>query len=323
MLSNLRKSAKIITRTNYNNKLRELVPPILFDVSLRDGLQGLSRERQEIFTLEEKQNIFHNIMFNYRPKNIEIGSIINPKVLPIMSDSLELYDYAIDIIKKLSVKNNNTEKDKNEKDKNKNEKNTNVYIVAPNEKGFIIGLNHGITNFSFLTSVSDSFQKKNVNKTLKETKFELINICKKMESMRNTMFNAKLYISCINECPLEGKIDNDFIVHEIMHYSKDFPIINEFCLSDTCGTLNYEDYKYIVDNCIYFGLHPTKISLHLHVRKSSIEEIKKIVYHSLDNNIIRFDVSIMETGGCSITLSSDNLLPNMSYELINNFFEKY
>jgi len=313
MLSNLSKSAKIMTRTNYNNKLRELVPPILFDVSLRDGLQGLSKERQESFTLEEKQNIFHNIMFNYRPKNIEIGSIVSPKVLPIMSDSLELYDYAIDIIKKPVEK----------KRKNNSDINTNVYIVAPNEKGFAIGLNHGITNFSFLTSVSESFQKKNVNKTLKETKSELANICKKMESIINTTFKAKLYISCINECPLEGKIDNDFIVHEIMHYSKDYPIINEFCLSDTCGTLNYEDYKYIVDNCIYFGLHPTKISLHLHVRKSSIEEIKKIVHHSLDNNIIRFDVSIMETGGCSITLSSENLLPNMSYELINYFFEKY
>jgi isopropylmalate/homocitrate/citramalate synthase len=84
-------SKTLTLRTNYNNKIRELIPPILTDVSLRDGLQGLSRERQETFTLNKKKDIFHNIMFNYKPKNIEIGSIVNPKVLPIMSDSLHLY----------------------------------------------------------------------------------------------------------------------------------------------------------------------------------------------------------------------------------------
>ena len=309
MLSNIRNVSKTLTlRTNYNNKIRELIPQILTDVSLRDGLQGLSRERQETFTLNKKKDIFHNIMFNYKPKNIEIGSIVNPKVLPIMSDSLHLYDYAVDFIK------NGIKSD------------TNVYVVVPNEKGFNIGLSHGIKNYSFLTSVSNSFQKKNVNKTLLETKKELKKIFTTMETIEKIKpneFKTKLYISCITDCPLEGKIDNDDIIHEILYYHADFPNINEFCLSDTCGSLKCEDYKYIVDNCIYFGLHPSKLSLHLHVNKENLNEFNQIVKYSINNDINRFDVSIMESGGCSLTIHESKLLPNASYELFNTIYKSY
>lgn len=309
MLSNIRNMSKgIMKRTDYNNKMRVLVPPILTDVSLRDGLQGLSKECQETFTLNKKKDIFHNIIFNYKPKNIEIGSIVNPKVLPIMSDSLQLYDYAVDFIK------NGIKSD------------TYVYVVVPNEKGFNIGLSHGIKNYSFLTSVSNSFQQKNVNKTLLETKKELKKIFTTIESiqkMKPNEFKTKLYISCITDCPLEGKIDNDDIIHEILYYHADFPNINEFCLSDTCGSLKFEDYKYIVDNCIYFGLHPSKLSLHLHVNKKNMKEFNQIIKHSINNDINRFDVSIMEYGGCSLTIHESKLLPNASYELFNSFFKAY
>ena len=308
MLSNVRNMTKKIIITNCNNNMRVLLPPILTDVSLRDGLQGLSREAQETFTLNKKKDIFHNIMFNYRPKNIEIGSIVNPKVLPIMSDSLHLYDYAIDFIK------NGIKRD------------TNVYVVVPNEKGFNIGLSHGIKNFSFLTSVSNSFQEKNVNKTLLETKKELKKIfatIEETEKIKPCEFKTKLYISCITDCPLEGKIDNNDIIHEILYYHADFPNINEFCLSDTCGSLKCEDYKYIVDNCIFFGIHPSKISLHLHVNKQNVQEFNQIVKHSINNDINRFDVSIMESGGCSLTMPSSDLLPNASYELFDSIYKIY
>jgi len=307
MLSNIRNMSKNVTlRINYNNKMSALLPPILTDVSLRDGLQGLSREAEETFTLNKKKDIFHNIIFNYNPKNIEIGSIVNPKLLPIMSDSLHLYDYAVDFIKNVSKTDSN------------------VYILVPNEKGFNIGLSHGVKNFSFLTSVSNSFQQKNVNKSLLETKKELKKIFTTIESVQKIQpseFKTKLYISCITDCPLEGKINNDDIIHEILYYYADFPNINEFCLSDTCGSLKCEDYKYIVDNCIYFGVRPSKISLHLHVNKENIKEVNRIVKHSINNYINRFDVSIMESGGCSLTIQESKLLPNASYELFDSIYK--
>jgi hydroxymethylglutaryl-CoA lyase len=279
--------------------------PIFFDVSLRDGLQGIAKHRQECVSLNDKIDVFHSILFNYRPTKIEIGSIVNPKLMPIMADSLKFHNYAAKFVK--TVASYDPE----------------LYIVAPNKKGLDIGIENGIRNFSFLTAVSNSFQKKNVNKTIQETNNELEEMFKTMETTPDVDFKTKLYISCINECPLEGKIDNDIIVHEILNYHKNFPLINEYCLSDTCGSLIFDDYKYIVDACMFFGIPPTKLSLHLHVNKENIEDLKKIIFHSLDSNIIRFDVSILESGGCSVTLPSSKLLPNLSYEIFNNIYSKY
>jgi hydroxymethylglutaryl-CoA lyase len=297
MLSNLNRIYNIPA-----NVKRIINKPIFFDVSLRDGLQGIPKHRQESVCLNDKIDVFHSILFNYRPIKVEVGSIVNPKIMPIMADSLIFYNYATNFVK--TVASYDPE----------------LYIVAPNKKGLDIGLENGIRNFSFLTSVSNSFQKKNVNKTIQETKKELTEMFKKLP---DNEFKTKLYISCINECPLEGKIDNDVIIHEILNYHKNFPLISEYCLSDTCGSLNFDDYKYIVDACLFFGMPSTKISLHLHVNKKNIEDLTKIIYHSLDNNIIRFDVSVLESGGCSVTLPSSKLLPNLSYELFNKIYSKY
>jgi hydroxymethylglutaryl-CoA lyase len=277
--------------------------PIFFDVSLRDGLQ--SKHKQDNFDLNDKIGVFHNILFNYKPTKIEIGSIVNPKIMPIMADSLRLYRYADTFL--INVDSCKAD----------------LYIVAPNKKALDIGLETGIKNYSFLTSVSNSFQKKNVNKTIKETNTELEEMFATMVSTHDTNFKTKLYISCINECPLEGKIDNDVVVHEILNYHKNFPLLDEYCLSDTCGSLKSEDYKYIVDACLFFGIPATKLSLHLHVNKESIYDLTQIIFHSLDNGICKFDVSVLESGGCSVTIPSSKLLPNISYDVFNSIYSKY
>ena len=61
----------------------------LFDVSLRDGLQSVSR----FYKFSEKKDLLHKIINKYNPEKIEVGSIVNSKVLPQMHDSLKLYNY--------------------------------------------------------------------------------------------------------------------------------------------------------------------------------------------------------------------------------------
>jgi len=299
MLSNLNRIYNIPP-----NIKRVINKPIFFDVSLRDGLQGIPKHRQENICLNDKIDVFHSMLFNYKPSKVEVGSIVNPKIMPIMADSLKLHKYAADFIKNVASYD------------------PELYMVVPNKKGLDVCLENGIKNFSFLTSVSNSFQKKNINKTILETNKELEEMFKTLPVTDNE-FKTKLYISCINECPLEGKIDNDVVIHKILNYHKDFPSINEYCLSDTCGSLNFDDFKYIIDACMFFGIPTTKFSLHLHVNKENIEDLTKIIYHSLDNNINQFDVSVLESGGCSVTLPSSKLLPNLSYELFNKIYSKY
>ena len=53
--------------------------------------------------------------------------------------------------------------------------------------------------------------------------------------------------------------------------------VDNICLSDTCGSLNEEDFEYIVDTCAYFGLPFSKFSLHLHVKREREAEVEKII----------------------------------------------
>ena len=42
--------------------------PKPFDVTLRDGLQGLSLSQQNEFTLDQKKDLYYNIICDHKPK---------------------------------------------------------------------------------------------------------------------------------------------------------------------------------------------------------------------------------------------------------------
>jgi hypothetical protein len=132
----------------------------------------------------------------------------------------------------------------------------------------------------------------------------------------------KLYVSCVNRCPIIGRIDNDFIVHELLHYHTAYAF-DEICLSDTCGTLTYDDFEYVADTILHFGVPASKLSLHLHVNDSNRNEVSQIVRYCLSKRITRFDVSMLTTGGCSVTMSEGQCLPNMTYDLFYELLLKH
>jgi isopropylmalate/homocitrate/citramalate synthase len=110
--------------------------PQLFDVTLRDGLQGLTKEQQKQFTFVEKINLYHKIMFIQKPTNIEFGSVVSETVLPIFKDTFRFASY---IYQQYS---------ENDHDKEK----TSYYVVVPNRLKLVEALkNTNITNFSFIT----------------------------------------------------------------------------------------------------------------------------------------------------------------------------
>jgi hypothetical protein len=94
-------------------------------------------------------------------------------------------------------------------------------------------------------------------------------------------------------------------------------------LSDTCGTITTEDFEYIIESCLFFGLAPSKISLHLHVKNDKENEVKSLIHKALDFKINKFDVSYLKTGGCSVTMNAKNLAPNLSYDLYYKSFVSY
>jgi hypothetical protein len=175
---------------------------------------------------------------------------------------------------------------------------------------------------SFITSVSDAFHLKNTNRTTSDTKNEFREIFKVFEREPDKKYTKKLYISCINECPIQGKIDNDVVVNDILYYNINYDF-DELCLSDTCGTLDYEDFVYIIETIHFFGIPKSKFSLHLHMNLAKLDQLEFILRYCFRNDIKKFDISLFETGGCSVTMSSDKLLPNLTYDMFYRILYKH
>jgi hydroxymethylglutaryl-CoA lyase len=274
-------------------KLLNKINPVLFDVSLRDGIQSAN---PALYPLNHKKQLFDKILTTYTPTHMEVGSIVSPKVLQIMSDSLDVYAYA----------------------KSKTDKR--MFLLVPNMAGLKTALNAGADGVSFITSVSDSFQLKNTKKTLIQTKIELNDMCYYTKTLLPNTY-IKLYISCINQCPIDGKLNDDDIVREILCYS-DNTHISELCLSDTCGTLSYKSLKYIVDKLIAYRVPINKLSLHLHVNPDEKENVVDILFYCFEKGINKFDVSCLDEGGCVVTLGS-KVKPNLTYELFHSALHRY
>ena len=281
------------------------ITPILFDVSLRDGIQGANPLD---YPTNRKLNILRDICEKQSPAKIEIGSFVSPKVLPIMSDTEQLFKAIPTIFRHINKTTN-----------------PDIYALVPNKVGLINAVNCGFTNFSFITSVSNAFQLKNTGKNLLHKKLELQEMMNHISKL-TVPVKTKLYISCVNECPISGLIDNDIIIHEILSSYGRFDAAEEYdeiCISDTMGTLKYRNFEYIISGLLRFGIAKSRISLHLHINRENEEEAKRILFACFERGINRFDVSVISEGGCSVTMDSSKLKSNMTYDFFYSVLEDY
>ena len=280
------------------------INPVLFDVSLRDGIQNAIIEN---FPTDRKMSIFHSIITELKPQKIEIGSLCSPRVLPIMKDSLVLHNF----VKQYFIMQQRSAAIQN----------IDVYVLIPSMNKLYTAIEHNIKNFSFITSLSEQFQIRNTNKTIQETKSDFdIMFARWFREPCN--YKTKLYISCFNACPILGKLDNDFILKEILYYNEKYNF-DELCLSDTMGSLTIDDFEYIIENCLFFGIPPSKLSFHFHCMKGNQENLEKILYYCFYKKLTKFDISMLETGGCSVTMVPSKLRPNMTYDMFYFILDKY
>ena len=266
-------------------------PPLrLFDVTLRDGLQSIPK----IYSLAEKMELGLNIIAYRNPRAIEVGSIVSSKIVPQMKNSLE---YFIEFTSIYGLQND-----------------LDIFVLTPNYKNTQIAVNHNVCNYSFITSVSNTFQTKNTTLTIADTKNEIKNMVKLVKTVDEDN-QIKLYISCFRECPIVGKIDNHTIIDEIIYYyCLHGEHISNFCLSDTCGTLLFRDFMFVIDTLVEKGVNLEKFGLHLH-QQSNKDNVKNIISYAMKSGISQFDVSYMPNiGGCSVTMNNPS--GNIGYETI-------
>lgn len=262
----------------------------MFDITLRDGLQSL----KQVVPLEKKKELANFVYHTYHPSAMEIGSIVSYKHVPQMENSIEVYNYCVE-----------------------QKFNTDLFMLTPNMYALKKAKKAGVKNFSFITSVSNEFQLKNTNKTLDETKSELREMIKLLDSDDK----VKIYISCINECPIVGKISDTDIAMELYYYVYNSFEIHQLCLSDTCGTLDLYSFNEIIKQ-IRGSINIKRISLHLH-KNATNTDTPLIIETAKLFGINSFDVSaISNMGGCAMTIDpKKNLPPNLHYSDVDEDYE--
>ena len=299
------KMKRFTVKPSYAELLRK-INPILFDVSLRDGIQSANPQH---YDTQKKMNLLSTIYQKYGPPKMEIGAFVSPNALPIMADTTEILDYTNSEILDGNLS-------------------TEAYVLVPNKVGLLSAIYHGARNFSFITSVSNEFQLKNTKRDLDYTKKELKEMMRVISAIDHPC-KTKLYVSCINQCPVVGPIDPDFIVNDILksYALADFECennqIDEICLSDTMGALDANTFEYIVDGLVRFGLDKSRISVHLHVNVDNAKDASRILRACFRRGINRFDVSAVKEGGCSVSLNPSQLKPNLTYEFFYLMLEDY
>ena len=247
------------------------------EVGPRDGLQNVSA----ILSVDERYNLIRTLEKS-GINSIEIGSFVNPRSVPSMAGTDELF-------KKLDDK-------------------ANYSVLIPNLKGFELARKNNVKEICLVLCVTDSMNIKNINKTVNESIKEFKQVIKKA---REAGIRSKCYISVAFHCPYDGKVDTGKvinIVNKIISYG-----IDEIVIADTIGHALPSEVSHLFKELLINS--NIEFSAHFHDTK---ELGLANVCASIEQGVYKFDSSIGGLGGCPFApgskgnLSTEGLVKMLS-----------
>ena len=238
------------------------------EVGPRDGLQNI----ENILSVDERLRLIRSLE-QAGIELIEIGSFVNDKIVPAMSNTDELINKLGNI--------------------------DNYSVLIPNKKGLDKAKNNGVKEICTVLCVTDSMNQKNINQTVQETLNDLQEIFK--EGIRNGI-RTKCYVSVAYHCPYEGKVDAAY-VNDVIGQLIDYQV-EELVIADTIGAANPKEVTSLLSS-LKSQYKDTSFSCHFHdTRALGLAN----VYASLVAGINKFDSCIGGLGGCPFAPNSSGNL---------------
>ncbi len=234
----------------------------IIEVGPRDGLQNESK----VLKTDDKVE-FINRLILAGCKKIEVTSFVRKDKIPQMSDAEELFG-------KIGHHLN---------------KGINLLGLVPNMKGLESADNCGVKEIAIFTSLSDTFNQKNINSTINESLITLEKVAK--EAQKNNI-KIRGYISTVFGCPYEGQSSNKKLL-EVLVELISFGAY-EISLGDTIGAANPGQLTKIIE-LLSEKVDLSKIALHFHdTRGMALVN----VFRAMQLGITKFDSSAGGIGGC-------------------------
>jgi hydroxymethylglutaryl-CoA lyase len=267
----------------------------IYEMFLRDGLQSL----KTIYTVPQKIKMF-DALNKAKYDCIEFGSTTNPKIIPQVGGSFELWSYIKDLTKY----------------------NTKYTMLVPSNTHLGRVKDVGINSVGFVTSISDEFSKRNMKMSGAESFIQTKELINSTLSY-NKDAHIRVYLSCSFGCPWSGFTETHIerintMVNELndIAYKNNMSRDNfDIVLSDTVGMCD----KYImsgvlggIDDLSFIGLH-----LHMYGKQNGLEleqDFKGVIDAALNRGILKYDTSLFGVGGCPFakTTSTTEQIGNLS-----------
>jgi len=243
----------------------------------RDAMQGFSK-----FIPTDKKINYINELLKVGFDTIDVGSFVSKEKIPQLADTSN-------VIKSINMNNTNTK----------------LLVIVGNERGANEAVNFDeIRYLGFPFSISETFQKRNINSSVKDS-------LKRLENIQNLCVksNKKLvtYLSMAFGNPYGDQWSIYIVAHWAEKLLKEFGI-NILSLSDTIGSSNPNVINWLFTKLIN-EFPDVEFGAHLHSSASNFNEKIQAAY---DAGCRRFDGSILGIGGCP--LADDNLVGNIPTE---------
>ncbi|MBM7621167.1 hydroxymethylglutaryl-CoA lyase [Bacillus tianshenii] len=231
----------------------------IIEVGPRDGLQNL-----KTFVPTNAKIDFIQQLKKAGIKEMELTSFVSPKWVPQMADAPSVIEECLD-------------------------EETRNFVLVPNQKGIDRLLGTSCKNAAVFVGVSDTFNKKNINKTTEESLLELHPI---IGDLKERGFFVRACISTSFYCPYEGKVE----VSDVVALCKRFESfgVDELSVADTIGMANPKE-SYELFSALKKALPSIMLTAHFHnTRGMALANI----FAALQAGVDRFDTSAGGLGGC-------------------------
>ena len=232
----------------------------IVEVGPRDGLQN---EAQTI-ALASKVRLIDDLA-HAGHKVIEAGSFVNPKWVPQMADSEQVFAA---ITRHTGVR---------------------YAALTPNLLGFERALAAGANEVAIFAAASEAFSQKNINCSISESlqRFEAV-----MSAAAENRIPVRGYVSCVLGCPYEGDIDPaavDKVAGALLEMG-----CYEVSLGDTIGTGTAGSMASLL-NTLLARYKPGQLAVHCH---DTYGQALSNILIALQHGVSTIDASVAGLGGC-------------------------
>ena len=245
----------------------------------RDAMQGIGT-----FIPTNKKISYINKLLEVGFDTIDVGSFVSKNAIPQMVDTEE-------VIRGINVTSSNSK----------------LLTIVANKRGAEKAAQFDeITYLGFPFSISETFQKKNINSTIKESLLRL-------ESIQNICVKNNKQLVTYFSMAFGNPYGDEWSVYIVAHWAE--RLLNEFgvkilSLSDTIGSSEPNVISWLFKKLIS-EFPDVEFGAHLHTHPQNWKE--KVVA-ALEAGCKRFDGALLGFGGCP--MARDELVGNMPSEHI-------